>query len=608
MKKPPYWTAVVLGMLIILIIFIIAKRRRAEGFVDVQGAITTAATTATTTAVVGAIQTAIASPTGSTITTNIAQYYEGNNAVIPYSDKMYIYLSSFSGVQSDQSTLTFSGNGVPIWRSLVNEEVYFNVVGTDLPSSIAGGLPMLGTRLIGPPSENTAFPNTNYILPSFTAAWYANWKSLEFETDAPIILLRMFAENPNHVQISVRQVDSNTVALDAVVGNASSVYSWEIPKTTLLTQGTGTLYAFVYNREEKKISFNIGSTIKYPRVLTDTAVVKLGNTPVDINYNQNWNADLKAFMFYRSAITDFSTIYEYLGQQASGVKLMESTAAAATEALQQTTTLSDEDLANLRDELELTRQQLYNNRLELRKCMQTPEDIDPNTFRRWQLKDGLYPGQYTSLNQCKELNINNLDDIKARLAQVLINAFAGPLQNVAKGGVNTRSKDSDNTGQRTLYTTFPNDSFNKKKTDDSIYVATPYPSEPAKAPPLPFKLKSIITQFGQGQTIPQAVTIANAQLLPQSTTTAAAPAVPMDSPIPVAPLLPRAETSESGVTLMYADPLANETVEPAAYTNAVPPPTDTSATESTYDAATASATAPLMDDKTVWDRIKDLFA
>ncbi len=575
MNNQPYWTAVVLGMLIIVIIFIIAKRRRTEGFVD-------ATSSPTSQAVIG---------------TGMTQYYEGDHAVIPFSDKMYIYLSSFSGLQSDHSTMTFSGTGVPIWRSLVNEEVYFNVVGTDLPASIAGGLPMLGTRLIGPPSENTAFPNTNYILPSFTVAWYANWKSLEFDTDAPIILLRMFAENPNHVQVSVRQVDSNTVSLDAVVGNASSVYSWEIPKTTLLTQGTGTLYAFVYNREEKKISFNIGSTIKYPRVLTDAAVVKLGNTPIDINYNQNWNADLKAFMFYRAAVTDFTTIYEYLGQQASGVKLLESTAVAATEALEKTTTLSDEDLANLRAELELTRQQLYTNRLQLRKCMQKPEDIDPNRFRRWQLKDGLYPGQYESLNQCKELNINNLDDIKARLARILIDAFGGPLQNAAKG-ITTRNKDSEQ-GQRILYTTFPNDSFNKEKENDSIYVATPYPSEPAKAPPLPFKLKSIITQFGQGEPIQQAATtIATAQLLPTATAAPSSPAVPMETPIPVAPLLPRPETSVAGVTLMYADPTENEIVKPATTTSTIPLPADEPPT---------TVSAPT-DDKSVWDRIKDLFA
>lgn len=555
MKNAPYWTAVVLGMLAVLIVYLIVKQRqlKQESFVD--------ASTAT------------------------ATYYEGDSASIPFQDKLYVYLSSFSGTQSDHLTATFSGSGVPMWRSLVNEDVYFHVVGTNLPSTIEGGLPMLGTRLLGPPSENAALANTNYVLPSFTAAWFAKWKSLDFDTDAPIVLLRMFAENPNHVQISVRQIDSTTVSFDVVVGNANSVYSWSIPKTTLLSQGNGTLYAFVYNREEKKISFNIGSTIKYPRVLTETAIIKLGNTPMDLNYNQNWAADLKAFMFYRTAVSDFASLHEYLSQQASGVKLLETTTQAEKAVLEESL-LSEQDLASLRDELDLTRQQLYANRLQLRQCQQKPESIDPKSFRRWQLKDGMYPGTYDKLNQCKELNIDDLDAIKSRLSAILIKAFAGPIDAAVSSAVNTKTP---------LYTTFPNASF-KKLSDPSIYVPTPYPDKAATAKP--FQLNTLITQFGQQPPS----TIAEAQLLPTApVASASTPATA--TPIPEAQVLPRPESSTAGVTLLYADPSAGETVKTADATTTIPNPNLNTLLS---DSATTASTTNL--DTSLWEKLKSLLA
>lgn len=559
MKDAPYWVAVIAGIVVILVIFVIMKRKK-----------------------VVAMQEPFVGETA------LETYFEGDSSTIPSKDKVYIYLSSFSSTQSDRSTSIFSGSGVPIWRSLVNEDVLFNVIGTDLPSSIKTGLPMKGTRLVGPPSENAAAPNTGYVLPSFTVAWYAKWKSLDFDTEAPIILFRMFAENPNHVQLSVREVDSNTVSFDAVVGNASSTYSWNIPKTTLLTQGAGTLYTFIYNREEKKISFNIGSSIKYPRVLTESTIVKLGNTPMDINFNQNWDADLKAFMFYRDALVDMPSIDNYMAEQASGKTQLLSTVDVQKAELEQTLqscALNDEELAGLRDELNLTREQLYNIRMKLRACTQPPENIDPATFRRWQIKDGLYPGQYTNLEQCKELDIKNLDDIKSRLARTLIDAFVRPIKDAVSkpttsAPATTAAPAAPPTAQTTtkpkfpptLYTTFPNDGFKKETTDPkSTYLPTPYPEQPATEP---WKLKEFITKYGQQEPIQQA-TIATAQLLPSSG-------------IPTATLLPRPETSSTGLTLVYGDQTKTDTVTGAQYTSSIATPATAPATTS----ATVTATAP----------------
>lgn len=679
MKNAPYWTAVVVGLVAILVIFFIVKRKQkadVENFVDstdvARLALLAGSSPTVRNLVSTGIQNVVNATSGSTVGTTSspapstltqATYYEGTKSTIPSMDKLYIYLSSFSGIQSDGSTSVFSGAGVPVWRSLVNEDVVFNVIGTDLPATIENGLPMKGTRLVGPPSENAAYPNTNYVLPSFTIAWYAKWKSLDFDTEAPIILFRMFAENPNHVQVSVREVDSNTVSLDAVVGNASSVYSWNIPKTTLLTQGTGTLYAFVYNREEKKISFNIGSTIKYPRVLTDPVVVKLGNTPMDINYNQNWDADLKAFMFYRDALLDFNSMDNYMIEQASGKNLLLSTVTTQQAALAEqlkSCSLTDGELAGLRDELNLTREQLYNIRLKLRQCTQKPENIDPHAFRRWQIKNGLYPGDYSKLNQCKDLNVRNFDEIKQNLAGALINLFARP------SAPQTQTTKSS-TFPPTLYTEFPNDGFKKQTTDpNTAFIPSPYPDGIAKPPTgsssgstttkssEPWRLKEMITNFGQKEPIQQSASIANAQIVqnhsslpahthpeiavllakysasasgtgtaPSSTTTSSMSGVPgkMETEIPEATLLPRPEVSNSGVPLVYGDYSSEDSVYEAKYTNTIANPaapdnmnesTINQETTSTSDlsqmqAGPAQETGSAPDDTSLLDKLISLF-
>lgn len=585
MRNAPYWTAIIAGLVIILVMFVIMKRRQNPDKVEKF--------------------------TGETETTALvanAKYYEGDASTIPFKDKLYIYLSTFSGLQSDHSTAVYSGSGVPMWRSLVNEGVYFNVIGTNLPTTIEKGLPMKGTRLVGPPSEEAAYPGTGYILPSFTVAWYANWKSLDFDTDAPIILFRMFAENPNHVQVSVREVDSTTVSLDVVIGNASHVYNWSIPKTTLLTQGGATLYTFVYNREEKKISFNIGSTIKYPRVLSEAPVIKLGNTAMDINYNQNWDADLKAFMFYRTSLLDFGTMYDYLGEQASGKLLIQNSVNAEKATLEETLkscSLNDTELAALRDELNLTREQLYNIRLKLRTCMQKPEDIDPNSFRRWEIKDGLLPGQYDNLNQCKDLNVNDLEEIKANLARSLVNAFAKPLTSA----VAPKPAAKKAPYPPTLHTTFPNTGFKSNLQNKSIYVATPYPQPEASQTATSsktgeqWKLNTLITEFGKNKPVASAATTAAVITSPvkPSTTTSTAQA------IPDAILLPRAETTDAGVKLMYADSSSTDKVEAATLTSTISYPTKVgTATAST----TVTAASP--SDSTVsgslWNSLKSLLS
>lgn len=563
MENAPYWIAVITGLLVILVIYVIIKMKAKKQI-----------PATTTEPFVGEL--------------TIDKYYEGDKSTIPYSDRLYVYLSSFSGIQSDHNTSVYSGSGVPMWRSLVNEDIVFSVIGTALPNTIEKGLPMIGVRLIGPPSENVAPPNTGYVLPSFTVAWYALWKSLNFDTKAPIILLRMFAENPNHVQLSVREVDANNVAFDAVVGNASTVHSWTIPKTTVITQGTGTLYSFVYNREERKITLAIGNTVTYSKDI-EAVDIKLGNTPMDINFNQNWDADLKSFMYYRAplSLTDMTSLTTYITDQASGKNLIMSSVDAEKAALEKTLqscSLTDKELAALRDELNLTRDQLYSIKNKLRQCMNNG-DIDPETFRRWEVKNSVYPGKYTNLNQCKELEVKDLDEIKSNLANTLIRMFAAPL----KKAVTKPPETATGTGSPSiskLYTTFPNDSFKEPTTNQSIYIGTPYPEQPAKTPPPPppaetqWKLNTLITQFGTKEPIAQASQIVNT--------------VKAGS-IPEAQLLPKTDTSVTGLKLLYADAGDPTKVTGAQLTTAVnyPTPTNSTPVQGTATITTTSTTDSL---------------
>ncbi len=261
-------------------------------------------------------------------------YYEGPYIPDGVKKLIYMYLSSYSDIMSDNKTPVYLANGSAYWRDLQKGEELFNIIGTNLPTKLRNppmfGINMSGVRMIGPPSENVAFPNSGYVLPSISVCFFAKWRTVNLT--APLILLRMYAETPNHVSVTVSPVNDTTVRLSIVCGLFSKTYDWDVPKSTLLTQGPGTLYTFVYNKDANTVTFYVGATALPPKTLDPKTDIKLSNSPIEVNYSQNWDAELQALVICRGVVTptDITSTTEYFlglssGKQEEVQKLKENT-------------------------------------------------------------------------------------------------------------------------------------------------------------------------------------------------------------------------------------------------------------------------------------------
>ncbi len=258
-------------------------------------------------------------PTGT-----ITPFYEGPYIPDNIKNLVYMYLSSFSDVTADNTTLSYESVGGAYWRDLKEGKELFNVIGTNLPtslrSSVPYGLPMSGVRMIGPPSENFAYPNTGYVLPSMSICFYGRWKSVQLE--APLLLFRMYAETPNAVSITYSPIenDADNLKLSIVLGATTNTYDWVVPKTTLLTQSAGTLYSYIYDKEANTLTCFVGSTNLGTQSLSEKPIIKLSNSPIEIAYTQNWDFHLQTVLLCRGVVTptDITATSDYFVNLSNG--------------------------------------------------------------------------------------------------------------------------------------------------------------------------------------------------------------------------------------------------------------------------------------------------
>jgi hypothetical protein len=244
-----------------------------------------------------------------------SNYYEGPHIPDGVKKLIYIYLSSFSDIMPDNQTPVYVANGSAYWRDLQSGQELFNIIGTNLPAKLRNppifGLNMNNVRMIGPPSESVAFPNSGYVLPNISVCFFAKWRTVNLT--APLVLFRMYAETPNHVSVTVSPLDATNVKLSVVCGNFEKSYDWVVPKSTLITQGPGALYSFVYNKDANTVTFYVGATTLPSQTLDTKIDIKLSNSPIEINYSQNWDAQLQALLICRGIVTptDITATTEY---------------------------------------------------------------------------------------------------------------------------------------------------------------------------------------------------------------------------------------------------------------------------------------------------------
>lgn len=260
-------------------------------------------------------------------------------ADLPRKSKLALYLTSFSEPSTFQCDTNY-------WCDAVDPNTKFFVLSdTTLPTTLtpATGLPLNGIKLRGP-SAYTLSPTAPHILNSFTLAFYAKINSLSAldagGTDPRIHLFELPAESPHRVELYIRPtyntdgtVDTTKAVISCTFGDGctlgSTTHIWEYDRNTLIsTVNTPTLFALVFDKENKNMKFyaGISATPQDPRTFANDTVpeVRLGISEMTVNKNNNWDANLVAFAFYNLALSleDLRLMDRYFMQHSTGYSTM----------------------------------------------------------------------------------------------------------------------------------------------------------------------------------------------------------------------------------------------------------------------------------------------
>jgi hypothetical protein len=298
MRHRLYWTFVCLGFLAVVVA--VWSMRRREGFEDV-------ATTTATTVTAG----------------DNVEVQEGAAAIatMPRKDRLKLYLSSFM----EPSTYNCQANA---WCDSQNPAVKYFLMTSTLPPSIKPneGLAIQNVRIRGPAAYTLSSAQANYVMGSFTVAFYARTLDLEFGSATRIVLLDIPAQTPNRLTVFVSKDarDANKVHLHALVGSVTdeeaSTYTWTFPDKTSLLDGDK-LLALTFDKAAGKITLFSGTASQGTLdVAATNRDITLGVTELQINKLDNWNARLYAFAFYDTALTgaEVEVLNTYFTQHVSG--------------------------------------------------------------------------------------------------------------------------------------------------------------------------------------------------------------------------------------------------------------------------------------------------
>lgn len=210
---------------------------------------------------------------------------------------------------------------------------YFLKSSGNVPSVInEDGLPVKNISLVGPESEYLG--NSDNILESFTCVWYMKFNDVEVPASKPVIWFQMFAETPNKVILSITNNSASSITVEATIGKLDNKQKWTIPKTTILSNGNNTLYAFGYNKTTNKMFFNIGN-MQYPADVEQVDIILGLSKMVINNLNGNTsslNANLLAFMYFQTPLTEseLEQLANFFKKEAGGISALEKVNAEIT--------------------------------------------------------------------------------------------------------------------------------------------------------------------------------------------------------------------------------------------------------------------------------------
>lgn len=398
-----YYLFILIGLCAVLFSVYRLKKKTNESFANENAGNTNSNTQSSATA-----NNNTGASGSSTGTQAVADYVE-NIMTLPKASTVKFYLTSFS-----DKTLTgvypYSPEDAR-WYDFIQENVYFRLINGELPGSIRTttqvslGLPLKKMKMLGPASHASCGTTNSTELESFSIMFFGKFNTLTFEDNRPKIFFQMFAENPNHVQWAITNKNATTCYMNVTLGNVNNIYRWEIPKSTLMSNGNPTLYALVFEKQtsSRKITIYIG-TNKYTLGSTDLVPIRLGNTPMEINSEANLDFSLQVFSYFNSILVqeDLPAWTEYFVSQAGGL-------ARTLNFLQDT---YNREIQTLSTQVKLQTNSVDDLRNELAKCKEKLPALVPSIEskkQKWHIDfEGKSDISEKDLQKCTLLNVNSL--------------------------------------------------------------------------------------------------------------------------------------------------------------------------------------------------------
>ena len=336
---------------------------------------------------------------------------------LPFVKNALLYFNSFNSKPSSSLVTNINRTfqcATNFWCDAINSSIKYFLNGPNVPATIDNsGLYMKQILIQGPPTYSLSSASDNYHLESFTVAFYLNFNSVSFDTDADIRLFEMFAQTPNLIRISFVPIqnDKENIELNVYVGPSNIIYSWVVPITTILSNGNTTLYSLVYDTDTAILTFYIGlGKNVYTATVVNTPTIVLGPQQLQLNTNRNLDASISAFCYYNIALSrnDMNKLNDYFVQEAASLNVMQKTLDAVKDSL------SDQN-RNLQKQLNSTTQEVTgcmadNDALRHAPCpVMAPIDIaPPPSGPMWQINmNGNTSVTDADLDKCSPLKVTD---------------------------------------------------------------------------------------------------------------------------------------------------------------------------------------------------------
>ena len=375
-------------------------------------------------------------------------------APLPHATSMTLVGAPLQGNNANANNTYFCKTNS--WCDFINPGVYqFNIQGSNIPSVInsSNGLKLYGLQLTGPPSES-ASPDINNYLNSFTTVFYMKFNSLNFVSGNSIIWYQLFCETPNMVRFAIYYNTNTTSTVEVIIGDKDTNYRWVIPNTTLMSNGYDTLYSFVYDKENAVMLFNIGNTVHTAKIKINLEKpVILALSPISINRGiQSLDVNLYAFIHYNSILsaTEISQLSQYLLYQKNGISQLQSSNNA-----------NYNTVANMTEQVSTMNQQVQDLTKQVTTCNTTSgvpttgsngSSVISRNNRHWQVNvndlqtaDQSLVGQ---LNTCSPLKLKqyNVGSSQIKSQQAIASLSPIPKVSVAPQQISPTPPPSDNNG------------------------------------------------------------------------------------------------------------------------------------------------------------------